>query len=387
MSFNLVDLVKDQVGSQLMQQLGGVLGGSGDVTSNAVGGAIPALLKSLTSSGSAVGGADALFNAVQDQDDGILGSLGDLIGGGTDSAFAKSGTDLLGSLLGGGGLGDLAGAISSFSGMARGSSGSLLGMLAPIVLSVIKRKVLGGGLNARGLMDMLEGQGSNIDAAMPKGLADAFNSSNFLGDATDTVKQGTAAVSDTVSNSISGAAETANQTAKTGGGLLGKLIPLLLLGALAFFGLKMCGQSDTTTVERAVVEPEPMEVERTVVEPATVVTEETSEVVVDPAEASGVAADGVAGVYSVTQSIPVIGDVNVTLTLNDDGTATVGNALGSLPVSGVDVNGNSFTFATEAKTPLGSIPVTWDGIVEGDNITGSIMGLPSGVAPFTGTRK
>lgn len=381
MSFNLVDLVKDQVGGQLMSQLGGVLGGSSDATSNAVGGAIPALLKSLTSSGSGVGGADALFNAVQDQDDGILGSLGDLIGGGADSEFSKGGTNILGSLLGGGGLGDLAGAISSFSGLARGSSGSLLGMLAPIVLSVIKRKVLGGGLNARGMMDMLEGQGSNIDAALPKGLSDALSGSSFLGDATDTVKQGASAVGDTVGS----AANTATETAKAGGGMLGKLIPLLLLGALAFFGLKMCGQSDDrATVERTVVEPEAVEVERTVVEPAEVVVAEEvveSEVV----ETTEVVGGSVAGTYAVTQTI--LGkDVDVTLTINEDGTGSVGNALGALPISGVDIDGNGFTFASEIKTPLGNVPVTWDGIVDGDNIVGSISGLPAGAASFTGTR-
>jgi|GEM_PF-2865620 len=77
MSFNLVDLVKDQLGGPALGQLGALLGEDNQKTEAALGAAVPGLLSGLTSSAKADGGA-SLFNAVKDQDDSMLDNIGGL---------------------------------------------------------------------------------------------------------------------------------------------------------------------------------------------------------------------------------------------------------------------------------------------------------------------
>ena len=181
MSFNIVDLVKDQIGGSLMGQMGSMLGDESSLAAGAVDNAVPALLEGLRNSTSTSSGADSLFQAVQDQDDGLLDNLGSMLGGGQGTQVIENGTSMLGTLFGGGGLGSLGGVLSAVSGLSKGGSGSLLGMLAPIVVGVLKRKVIGNGLNAGGLASMLMGQKDNISRSMPVGLTDQLSSTGFLG--------------------------------------------------------------------------------------------------------------------------------------------------------------------------------------------------------------
>jgi len=180
MSFNIVDLVKDQLGGSMMSQMGNMLGNESSHAAGAVDSAVPALLEGLRNSTASSSGADALFNAVQGQDDSLLDNLGGMLGGGQGSQVVDNGNQLLGSLFGSGGLGSLGGAISAISGLSKGGTGSLMGMLAPIIIGVLKRKVLGNSLNAGGLASLLMGQKDNIGSAMPVGLSDQLNTSGFL---------------------------------------------------------------------------------------------------------------------------------------------------------------------------------------------------------------
>ncbi|MEE9396654.1 MAG: DUF937 domain-containing protein [Methylococcales bacterium] len=216
MSFNLMDLVKDQLSDQVMGQLGKVLGGSADQNSSAISGAIPGLLSGLINSGSSSAGADELLGAINDQDDSILDNLGDMLGGSGQSSLMSAGSSILGSLLGGGGLGSLVSAIAGFSGLGKGPAKSLLGLLAPIIFGVIKRKLLGdGGLNLSSLMGMLNGQKDNVAAAMPSGFAQHLNASG---------------TTDTTSSNVTDASQN---VATEGKSLLGRLLLLaLVLGAL-----------------------------------------------------------------------------------------------------------------------------------------------------------
>ena len=180
MSFNIIDLVKDQISDQMMGQIGGLVGGDSAQTSSALGGALPGLLSGLTKSAGSAGGAGALFDAVQKQDDGMLGNMGALLGGNDSANVINQGTSMLGSLLGNGALGKLAGVLTGFSGLNSRGSSSLMGILAPIVIGVIKKKVFEGGLNAGGLASLLGDQQNNINAAMPQGFSSQLESSGFL---------------------------------------------------------------------------------------------------------------------------------------------------------------------------------------------------------------
>ena len=221
MSFNIVDLVKDQVKGQLIGHMGNLLGNEGGKATGAVDSMIPALLNGLTGTAASSEGSNKLFGAIQDQDDSLLDNMGALLGGGQASTVIDNGNSVLSNLFGDGGLGKLAGALSGFSGVSKGGTSSLMGMLAPIILGVLKRKVMGDGLNAGGLASMLTGQSNNISASLPQGLTDQLSSSGFLssiGGAGASVAAGAAgAVAAGASNLAGGAREAAGAVGNVAG--------------------------------------------------------------------------------------------------------------------------------------------------------------------------
>ena len=307
MSFNIVDLVKDQVKGQLIGHMGNLLGNEGGKATSAVDSMIPALLNGMTGSAGTDEGASTLFGAIQDQDDSMLDNIGSLLEGGQASTVIDNGNSVLSNLFGAGGLGKLAGALSAFSGVSKGGTSSLMGMLAPIVLGVLKRKVMGDGLNAGGLASMLSSQGNNVAAALPQGLSDQLNTSGFLssiggagaglaagaagavaagasnladgardaassaagsvsdaagavgdgvanaasgardaaGSAVDSVagaagsaRDGVANAAGAVGDGVSNAADAVGDGAKKGGSMFRWLLPLIVLGALAWAAMK-----------------------------------------------------------------------------------------------------------------------------------------------------
>jgi hypothetical protein len=172
MSINLIDLVKSQLGGQVLSQVSGLLGESPDKTQAAVNGAVPALLGGLLGNATKGNGAANMLSALNGLDDSMVGNFAGLLGGGNQSSgLMDMGGKLLGSLLGGGGVGGLTNAIAGFSGLGKGAAGSLLGLLAPLLMGTIKRQLTGGGgLNVGNLTNLLMGQKDNITAAMPAGL-------------------------------------------------------------------------------------------------------------------------------------------------------------------------------------------------------------------------
>jgi len=306
MSFNIVDLVKDQVKGQLIGHMGNLLGNEGGKATSAVDSMIPALLNGMTGSASTEEGANNLFGAIQNQDDSLLDNMGSMLGGGQAATVVDNGNSVLSGLFGSGGLGKLAGALSAFSGVSKGGTSSLMGMLAPVVLGVLKRKVMGDGLNASGLSSMLSSQSNNISASMPQGLGDQLNASGLLsslggiggagagaaagaagavaagasnlagsardaagsavnnvtgavgdvaGNARDGVANAAGAVGDSVSNvagsardGVGHAADAMGDGAKKGGSMFRWLLPIVALGALAWAALNFLpGSKDAAT--------------------------------------------------------------------------------------------------------------------------------------------
>jgi len=237
MSGNIVDLVKDQIGDQLLGQVKGLLGDEGPKASTALGSALPAMLSGVTNLAGSAQGAETLFNTVNNQDDGLLDNIGSMLREGQSSSVVDQGGSLLGTLFGNGGADSLGSVLSSFTGLSRGGTSSLMGIIAPIVLGVIKRKFMGGITNPGGLASLLKDQQPNINAAMPSGLTEKLQSSGFLSSVASASSGATAprAAANNVQQSTS-------QAPKSGGSSITKyLLPLVGLLALAWLGMKFLG--------------------------------------------------------------------------------------------------------------------------------------------------
>ncbi len=276
MSLNLLDLLKGQIGSQVIKQASGFLGESESKTQSAMDSILPSLLGGLMSNASSKSGAGAIFDMLGSggHDGSVFSNLSGLMGGGDATTnMVKSGGGILSSLFGDK-VGGLVSLISKVSGIGNSSSSSLLSMAAPLVLGMLGKQKKSMGLDAGGLASLLMGQKNHIKDFLPAGFGDALgigSLDNVVGSAekewggaltsvTDLGKKVVGTTSETVSKAagatvntgkkvVSGAADVATDAANTGGSILRWLLPLLLLLAVGAWLLSKAG-CDNSAIDK-----------------------------------------------------------------------------------------------------------------------------------------
>ncbi|MFZ1748560.1 MAG: OmpA family protein [Saprospiraceae bacterium] len=232
MSINLLDLVKDQVTGQLAKQASSFLGESESSVTSALGSMMPAILGSVIQKSSTPSGAQGIMDMIGKLDIDSLGNIAGLFGGGASNVngLLHSGGGIIESLLGNksGGVIDL---ISGLSGLKSGSTSSLLKLAAPFLMSVIGNQIKGKGLSF--LTDLLGGQKSFVNAALPAGLGSLLNFADL----------GSAPKVNT---------DVATPTVSGGNNWMKWLLPILLGAAVLYWlGTKGCGKKVVEATEDA----------------------------------------------------------------------------------------------------------------------------------------
>lgn len=171
MSFNVIDMFKDQLTPANIDAVSGLLGENSSLVSKALAGAGPALLSGLVGSLSKPEGKQVFEQQLAAADDGLLGNFAGMLGGGGGSSLISTGTKMLGSLFGANKLGFLASSLSKFSGLGEGASKALLGVATPMVMGMLKKKSKEDGVGVSGLISGLLGQKDTISKAVPAGLS------------------------------------------------------------------------------------------------------------------------------------------------------------------------------------------------------------------------
>ncbi|MFK7981984.1 MAG: DUF937 domain-containing protein [Saprospiraceae bacterium] len=241
---NIVDALKGYVTSELVSKAASMLGEDASGITKAAAGLIPTILGGMLSKSTDTGAFGNIFSSLQDkQNDGWMDNLGGLIGGG--NLAQNDPKDIAGGLMGslfGSKVGGILDLISSVAGVKKSSSSGLLGMVAPLVMSYLGRKIRKEGLDAFGLSKFLGGQSANIMGALPAGMGDLVGfAKNAGGNIGNTAKE-------TVSRATSTA--TKHVENNTGGGNKW-LWPLLLaaLAAGAFYFMKGCETPEVPSVD------------------------------------------------------------------------------------------------------------------------------------------
>ena len=142
---SLADLLFQQLQGAPLQQISQQLGTGQMQTSNAVGAALPLLLGALGKNAAQPGGAEALFGALQNDHAGGLdlgGILGSVLGGGTPTRQTDGGA-ILGHIFGASQPRAEA-SLGQATGLGGDKTAMLLKILAPIVLSFLAQRFLGG---------------------------------------------------------------------------------------------------------------------------------------------------------------------------------------------------------------------------------------------------
>lgn len=233
MAINLLDMLKDQIGDTVISQAGSFLGADNAGVKSAMGAALPSILGSMISKGTSSQGAGGLLDMISSggHDGGVFDNLGSLLGGGdATSGFLNSGSGILKSLMGNQ-LGSVVDIIASVSGLKKGASSSIMSMAAPLVMGMVGRFVKSKALDAMGLSKFLGGQSKHVASALPSGMGNLLGFGSGMKD-----KMG-----DKVEAAASTARETATAASSGGSSMLTRVLPLLLLLGLGYFGWQYFG--------------------------------------------------------------------------------------------------------------------------------------------------
>ncbi len=247
MAINLLNMLSDQIGGDVISQASKFLGENESSTKSAMGAAFPAILGSLMSKGSTTSGAKSILGMLTDggHDGSIFSKMGGLFGGGSQtSGLMNAGSGILNILMGNKTTGviDL---IMSAAGIKKNAATSILSMAAPLVMGMLGKVVNKNKMDASGLMGLLAGQSKHVANAAPTGMADLLGFANLGGKVTETAN----AAANTARNTARATANTAVETAEKGGSWLKWALPaLLLLGALAYFVPGMMNKAKDATV-------------------------------------------------------------------------------------------------------------------------------------------
>jgi hypothetical protein len=170
---NIVDLVKDQLTSQVLGSLGSLVGTNEAQTKAATAAAVPAMLGGLAKLAGTSQGAGQLASALGGLDLGMLGNLAGVLGGSNASKMADKGGSLLGTLFGNSATSMIVETLASFLGIKGGIARSMLSYLAPVVLGTVAKQLTSSGksIDASGIQSLFADQSRNIQSALPAGLS------------------------------------------------------------------------------------------------------------------------------------------------------------------------------------------------------------------------
>jgi outer membrane protein OmpA-like peptidoglycan-associated protein len=184
MAINLLETLTEALGSQIAKQASEYLGEPENTTKSALGFILPALLGSLSKQGSTPDGADSLLKTLggANIDSGLLGNIAGLFSDKTKTdSLVSLGTSLAGSLFGDK-VGSIVSTIASLTGLKSSSSSNLLYLIAPLILSFLKKLVTDKNLDVAGLARVLGEQTGFLKGKINPQLAGALGLGSFFND-------------------------------------------------------------------------------------------------------------------------------------------------------------------------------------------------------------
>jgi outer membrane protein OmpA-like peptidoglycan-associated protein len=238
MAINLLDMLKGEIGDALILQAESFLGADHSSVKSAMDAAFPSILGSMIALVSSNSGSKELIDMITKggHDGSVFDNLGSVLGGGdATSDFLDSGSSILKSLMGNK-LGSAIDIISSVSGLNKGSSSSIMSMAAPFAIGTVVKHAKNNVLDAMGLSKFLGDQSKHVASALPAGMG------NLL----DFAMPNTLRMGDRVEAAAVTAQGNLAEANSKGGSLLKKLIPLLLILGVVYFGSNWMSGSDVT---------------------------------------------------------------------------------------------------------------------------------------------
>src|SRR5215831_11413352 len=180
MADNIVSSLMSLVTPNTVSQAASAFGESEGSITKALSGAIPSVLAGLVSQTGNQGIMSRIFNLLGDPAVGgnALNNVSGLLNAGQGSSGVGALASQFMSSIFGNRQGALESALSETAGIKQSSASSLLRFAAPLVMSFLAHRIHTGSLNLSGLLNLLNGQRSNIMSALPHGVSSALGVSN-----------------------------------------------------------------------------------------------------------------------------------------------------------------------------------------------------------------
>lgn len=237
MSSTIVNLIKDQLGPNLISQFANQSGESESGISKAISALIPTVLGGLANNST----NSTVLNSISNPES--FGFLTNLIGNSSNNSMI---TNLLTSIFGDK-VGGLVSTIANFAGISNNSSNSLLNMVTGASLGSLGKYANEHNLGASGITSLLNDQKGVVSSLLPAGLSLAsLGFGNWFGGNKDAER-----VTQTTSSSHSETTyNTPRNTQNNNNGMnwLKWLIPLALLLLIGGYLLKKCSTEEEVVV-------------------------------------------------------------------------------------------------------------------------------------------
>jgi hypothetical protein len=244
---NLIADVMKMASPALIDKASQSLGINADIIKGVMGGAVPGVLGAVVNKATMPGGINDILGGLKQANPDVGGSLASVLTGKGAGDFAAQGSSLLNSMLGQGVVGALVSAVAKNAGTSTAVGSTLMGLVGQMVMGTLAKNA--SGLDAGGLMSLLNSQKGVIQAALPAGFGAALGT---LGSTADAAKAAAAKVTTQASHTANTAMREAQ--AASGGGFVKWLIPLALLAGAAWYFLSP-GAAPTVTEAPAPAAP------------------------------------------------------------------------------------------------------------------------------------
>ena len=181
MASNLLTLVQNQISGTLMKKIADFLEEDIQSAQKAMDVALPSVIGGIANQAAQPAGAEQLLNTLttEKMDGSMLDGLGILLGGGSATQGLINRGDSLNKGLFGKKSSAVMDWIASFAGIKTGSASCLMSMLAPVVMNILGKEVLGKNTGLSGLTSLLDSQTDVLKTALPTGLKSVLGLSNL----------------------------------------------------------------------------------------------------------------------------------------------------------------------------------------------------------------
>lgn len=177
---NVLDALRDNVGYGLSKHLSEFLGEDESATSSGVNATFSTLLAGMIDKGSTEKGANDLYKTIENQDTDILNHVDRIFTRSpqTINGLSNIGTRDLPKLIGGN-TREAGNLIAETSSLKRSGTSKLMKISTPFLMALLGKKVKDDGLDAQGLMSLINGQKGQVESSLPTGMVDELQLKSF----------------------------------------------------------------------------------------------------------------------------------------------------------------------------------------------------------------